>query len=133
MEQQATARGIPDPYKKNCKYKFCKKSFKAKRLNQDYCSLDCKKKANNGKARELRLLTKPIDDKVKLNRSLLERFYKQEKTLVVSHELVLLGFDFTKHTGMVKDEKGQYTIPQYQNYSLRKVSDNQYKIDQLWK
>jgi hypothetical protein len=131
--EQATATVIPDPYKKNCKYKFCRKSFKAKRLNQDYCNFDCKKKANNGKARELRLLTKPVDDKLKLNRSLLERFYKQGKFIVISSELVLFGFDFTTHTGMVKDEKGQFTIPQYQNYTLRKLSENQYKIDQLWK
>ena len=124
--------GILDPYSKTCKFHGCKKTFKATRLNQEYHSSDCKKKANNGKAAVERMLTKEIDDIIKRNRKILEQFYIGGKTSVEWDELIRKGFDHTRHTGRCADANGNYTIAQFHNYSFEKLSNNQFKIDKLW-
>lgn len=107
-------------------------SFKAKRLNQEYHSAECKKKANNGKAADERMQTKEIDDIIKRNRKILEQFYSVGKTIVEENELRAKGFDYTKHTGRCADLNGNYTIAQFHNYSFQKLNNNQYKINKLW-
>lgn len=123
---------IIDPYSKVCKFQGCRKPFKATRLNQEYHSPDCKKKANNGKAAGERILTKEIDDIIKLNRKILEQFYSIGKTIVEWNELLSKGFDYTKHTGRCADANGNYTIPQFHNYTIEKSNNNQIKINKLW-
>ena len=61
-----------DPYSKICKYEYCpNKEFTASRLNQEYCSYDCKKKANNLKAKQKRDSTKKINLILLKNRDIL--------------------------------------------------------------
>ena len=124
--------GIIDPYYKICKFHGCKKAFRATRLNQEYHSSDCKKKANNGNAADERMLTKEIDDIIKRNRKILEQFYSIGKTSVEWNELISKGFDHTKHTGRSPDANGHYTIPQFHNYTLEKLINNQFKINKIW-
>lgn len=121
-----------DPYQKICKYNACKMQFKAKRLNQEYHTPECKKKANNGKASDERMLTKEIDDIIKRNRKILEHFYNLGKTCVEWNELKAKGFDYTKHTGRCADDSGNYTIGQLHNYTFELLNNKQYKICKLW-
>ncbi len=126
------ATAVKDPYQKTCKYISCVKSFKAKRLNQEFCCSECKKKANNGKASQLRQLINQVDWQLKLNRKILEAFYLDGKTIVNIDVLQANGFDYLKHTGSRADANGKYTIPEFYNYSLEKTSNNQLKINKLW-
>lgn len=121
-----------NPYQKVCKYTGCQIAFIAKRLNQDYHSPECKKKANNGKAADERTLTKEIDNVIKRNRKILEHFYYAGKTSVEWNELIAKGFDYTKHTGRCADKEGRFTIPQFHNYTIEKLSNTQFKIHKLW-
>lgn len=125
--------GIIDPYKKVCLYKGCTKPhFTAKRLNQGYCCKECKIKANNGKASEERMFTKTVDDKIKRNRKILDQLYSIGVTSGDWNDLMAKGFDYTKHTGLSLAADGRYTTPQFHNYTLEKLTNNQFKISKLW-
>lgn len=123
---------VNDPYLKICRYDVCAKSFKAKRLNQEYCCPGCKKKANNGEAAKERLIIKRIDDILKRNRKILDDIYRKGITIIDFHTLHSSGFDLSKHTGRRQDGNGNYIIPEFYNYALIKINDKQFKIEKLW-
>ena len=121
-----------DPYQKICEYDSCRKLYTAKRRNQLYCCPKCKVKANNGIAATERLITKAVDDIIKRNRKILERLHSAGIATGNWNDLMAKGFDYTKHTGLGADLNGRYTIPQFHNYTLEKLSNNQFKITKLW-
>ena len=121
-----------DPYKKTCKYSVCKKAFIARRLNMEYCSADCKKKENNGRAGELRQLIKKIDAQHKLNRKILEAFFNSGKTEISLDELRANKFDHSKPTGLKEDRLNNRLIPEFYNYALEEQANKKLKICKLW-
>lgn len=121
-----------DPYQKICKYDGCRKPYTARRLNQDYDTPECKKKANNSQAAKERLIIKRIDDILKRNRKTLENYYRKGITTIDLHALISSGFDLSKHTGRRQDGNGNYIIPEFYNYTLIKINDKQFKIEKLW-
>jgi hypothetical protein len=123
---------MTDPYRKICKYKACGKPFTAKRMNQEYCPGDCKKKENNGKARLERQVTKPADQRIKKNRRILEQFFNSNITEVTLRDLEFQGFNHLFSTSRGLDDKGGYSIPHYMNYSLKTIGNNKLKIEKLW-
>ncbi len=125
------AETMIDPYKKICLYEACRKTFTARRQNQDYCSPDCKKKKNNGKAAIIRQVISPINWQLKRNREILEWFYEQKKFEVSWSDLQANGFDHTKHTGLTSKDKGPYNIPVFYDYSLEQLSNKNFKIAKL--
>ncbi len=94
---------IKDPYLKICKYKFCKKEFRATRLNQEYCCLACKVKANNFIAKNKRDLTKKINAISWKNREILYDCYSRGNLNVTLNELTKLGFIYEYHTHTKKE------------------------------
>lgn len=121
-----------DPYKKTCKYIACKQTFIARRLNMEYCSADCKKKENNGRASKFRKLIFKIAAQLKLNRQILENFYISSKREITMKELELNGFDYTKLTELIKGENGAFDVPAYYNYSIEQLINKNFKITKLW-
>lgn len=123
---------LKDPYQKVCKNSNCRKEFIAKRLNQEYHSPQCKMRANNGSAKNIRATMKKIDQTLKRNWKILEGFNSNGITIVEIMSLVTQGFDFTRHTGRLKDKNSEPTIPEFYNYALEKISNTQFKIVKLW-
>lgn len=121
-----------DPYLKVCKYNGCRQPYKAKRLNQEYHTPECKKKANNSQAAKERLIIKRIDDILKRNRKTLDDYYRKGITTIDLHALISAGFDLSKHTGRRQDGNGNYIIPEFYNYTLIKINEKQFKIEKLW-
>lgn len=121
-----------DHYNKTCKYDACKKAFAAKRLNQFYCNPECKKKANNGKAREERNPIHKIDKQLKLNRRILEYFYNQGQTEISGDLLKLNHFDYSKITGLNVNKENGNKDPIFYNYSLMQLGNKNFKIIKLW-
>ena len=122
---------IENPYKKNCISRFCEKEFLAKRLNQEYCSMNCKIQENNWKARELRHLSKPVAEQLKLNRKVLHTNFSDGKKNISMLELQMERFDLRINSGVMKDDTGKYTIPKFLDYTLKKISENNFEIIQL--
>lgn len=121
-----------DPYSKICKYDGCRKPYRAKRLNQEYDTPECKKKANNSQAAKERLIIKRIDHILKRNRKILDDYYRKGITTIDLHSLISSGFDLSKHTGRRQDGNSNYIIPEFYNYALIKINDKQFKIEKLW-
>lgn len=122
-----------DPYKKYCKYRYCKREFTANRLNQEYCCYDHKKKENNFKAKEIRDKTKRIDFITRRNRKILEEKYKEGKIEVTLDELESQGFIYDYNTETKKGKNLNIPVPFYYEYGLIKYdveSSNNFKI---WK
>ena len=93
-----------DPYLKTCKYKFCKKEFRATRLNQEYCCLACKGKANNLIAKNKRDISKKINTILLKNREILHNYYSKGSinvTFVVKPKHDLLATVVTRGGGSV--------------------------------
>ncbi len=121
-----------DPYKKNCKYRFCpKKEFTADRLNQEYCCYDHKKYENNFKAKAIRDKTKGIDYIQKKNRKILENFYNSGKTKAFLSELELEGFDYQYHTHARKDIETNSRIAYYFEYGLIYINSSGLKMVEI--
>ncbi len=120
-----------DPYKKNCKYRYCNREFVAKRLNQLYCNYDHKKKENNCKAKEIRDKTKDIDFIIRRNRRILKDFFYSGKTEVNYNDLELQGFNHKYSTHIEKESDGNARIPYYYEYGLVLINSDiwrQFKI-----
>jgi hypothetical protein len=121
-----------DPYQKICKFPGCGTTFTAKRLNQDYHTPECKKKANNGIAANERKLMKQVDDALKRNRRVLEWFFLNNRKVVELSDLMSAGMDLSKHTSRGKDKNGNFSLPEFYNYSIEKITETQFKIIKLW-
>ncbi len=122
-----------DPYRKICEYIHCKKEFIASRLNQKYCSPECKMKANNLKANEKRDATKKINSILIRNREILKDFYNGNKVNVTLSELQDLGFEYDFHTHRKKDTKLNILVPVYYEFGLIKDNEQSLNLLKIWK
>jgi hypothetical protein len=119
-----------DPYQKNCIH--CKKSFSARRTNMEYCGPDCKKKANNGIARNERVTISKIDRKLKLNWRILNQVLNDGKKELSLAVLQANGFDYTKHTERLQDKPDGTIVLICYNYCIEILKDKTCKIKKLW-
>jgi len=124
---------VKDPYRKICKYKFCKKEFIATRLNQEYCCLECKIKTNNLKAKEKRDATKKINLILQKNREILKDFYNRNHLNVTLIELQELGFEYDYHTHRKKETKFNIMVPFYYEYGLINEKEDSLNFFTIWK
>ncbi len=122
-----------DPYQKVCKYRFCNKEFIAKRLNQKYCSPECKIKENNLKAKIKRDATKTTDFYLKNNRRILEGKYKAGKIEVTLDELESQGFIYSYHTETKKETNLKIKVPFYYEFGLVKYDEESPNNYNIWK
>ncbi len=123
-----------DPYRKICKYEHCpNKEFTASRLNQEYCSSDCKKKANNLKAKKKRNATKKVNYILKNNRDILEDLFNKGQKNVTLNELQELGFDYGFHTHRKKDTKLEIMVLFYYEYGLYNEKEDSLNFFTIWK
>jgi len=122
-----------DPYRKICKYIHCQKEFIASRLNQDYCSPECKMKANNLKSKGKRDATKKINVILLRNRDLLKDFHDRAQVNVSLNELQELGFEYEFHTQRKKETKLGTMVPFYYEYGLIKDDEQSLDIFKIWK
>jgi hypothetical protein len=119
---ETNSKTIADPYKKTCKYEVCRKTYMAKRTNQDYCCPDHRIKANNALARISRIETKATDLQAKKNRKILELYFVKGQTEVSTRELEFNGFNFeiTTRANTVLNNQAIYY---YYEYNLRKIAN----------
>ena len=123
-----------DPYSKICQYEYCpNKEFTASRLNQEYCSYDCKKKANNLKAKEKRDSTKKINLILLKNRDILRDFYNSGKINLTLNELEDMGFKIDFHTHRKKDTTSTKMVPCYYEYALLHKDGQSLIFLEIWK
>lgn len=83
-----------NPYNKICKYNACGKSFIAKRLNQEYDTDECKKKANNYMAAAMRKIFKETHAKLQINWRVVDAFYEAGHHEVSEEQLLGNGYQF---------------------------------------
>jgi hypothetical protein len=103
-----------DPYKKVCKYKFCKKTFDAKRTNQDYCCPDHRTKANNVLARQEREVSNPIFRQMKKNRRILAQLHSRGNYTETARNLEFMGFNIDVHSQrLIIDSKPVFDFLDY--------------------
>ena len=94
-------------YLHNCGFDQCRTEFYG-RLNQVYCSPECKQAMNNRKTRLVNEITKGADLKIrKANRILLDLFRpdKEGKFIISSVELANRAFPFDLPTNNIKDDR----------------------------
>lgn len=115
------------PNTKVCLNPECGIQFIAKRTNQLYHNLDCKKRANNAKAHENHLIINKYNRRLYLNWKILNEFYKDSFTEVDVDLLRLNQYDFSMSTGSIKDNNGKILIYCY-NYILEPITTNLLKI-----
>jgi hypothetical protein len=116
---------------KRCRYERCQKPFWPSRLNQAFCTPDCKTRHNNSIARNIRQSTKGIDMALKKNLLILQEFFVTGRTEVTIEELERNGFTYSVHTGMRKAQEGKNMFPVYYNYGLIHIGLNKFKIEKL--
>jgi hypothetical protein len=122
---------LPDPYHKICKYERCKKNFIAARLNSEYCCKEHKVRAANEKAKEERDLINDIQYQIKLNWRVLKKLHEKNKTQVTLAELNFHGFQHKFHTSTQRKPDMKHLIPEYFNFALETISENNFKIIKL--
>lgn len=128
---------VKNPFLRACLY--CGKSFEAKHGNRQFCppdlkkpgQRDCKITYNNLKAKERREETKEFNHVALKNMLILDEFYKEDVTLVISDELDKAGFDAAKSTGIMVDPDDQTIIPIFYKYKLINVAVDLFKIEKL--
>ena len=122
-----------DPYLKTCKYKFCKKEFRATRLNQEYCCLACKGKANNLIAKNKRDISKKINTILLKNREILHNCYSKGSINVTLNELNEPGFIYEFHTHTKKEPKSGKMVRCYYDYGLIQGDEQALNFITIWK
>jgi hypothetical protein len=117
-----------DPYRKICKYKFCRKEFTAKRTNQEFCDKDHYRKHNNGKAKVIRDATKITDYTFHQNWLILSRLYSKGKREIDALTLEKEGYEISAFTDRSKvDGTLKYALFCY-DFGLEMIDDKNYKI-----
>lgn len=116
------------PYVKKCRYKFCEKSFVARRLNQEYCSYDHKTKHNNWIARQARKITKDIDNVAHYNRDVLFELYTAGKVSISYDALERKGFKINFPTHTKKDISSKKRIIFFYDFGLFPIDLDHFKI-----
>lgn len=115
-----------NPYKKVCKYKFCKKGFDAKRTNQEFCCKDHYMKHNNSKAKEIRDSTKKYDRILHKNLKLIKILKHVENVKIEDLKKIGFKIDHCSSTSQLKDPN--LKIYYCYNYTLEEVCKNEFKI-----
>ena len=95
---------IENPYKKICKYRFCRKNFTADDLREEYCCPLHKRRENNYKQHLERQKTKVQLQAQKHNERILAAFYEAGKYIVALDELLDLRFDFNANSSHLNDK-----------------------------
>ena len=123
-----------DPYQKICKYMYCpNKEFTATRLNQEYCCLAHKVKANNLIAKKKRDISKKVNAVLLNNREILHSCHNNGKINVTLNELKDLGFFYEYHTHSKKELKSGRLVRCYYDYGLVQGEEQTLNFLTIWK
>lgn len=109
----------------------CEIEYEARRLNQTYCSIQCKARFNNYKSKNKKLTYAAVTEKKNKilwkNREVLSRYDGQE----VSVETLLdLGFKLRYVTNFYLDQKIKKNVMVVYDYAYIFINENTIKIQQ---
>jgi len=108
---------------------FCEKKFIAHHGNKLYCSERCKRDMFGRKVQETRVQEDIKKLTLRLNNTLLTRFWKKGKTQVTKDELINAGFEFKDTNKTFSYNRKMILL--YENFLLETASKDEYTIHPL--